>query len=590
MKLFLFLFGLYEVNIKSVIFSLVLNTFLHREYIRHRCYFGMLACAMVRLLRRLCLGKFAPLYLSFPLFFPLMNRQLPLQLARQKSVIVLLFCLIFGFASCKEDTVEPAPQTGQIVGQVVDASNGAVLSNVSVTTSPATISVTTDTEGKFVIESVPVGRVTITSKKTGYQQSIVSVTVLNAQAAAATIQLEKNVAAQPPKAPTRPNPADRSVNQPLTRLLSWHPNNPLSDSIRYDVILYKSGSTDRLQLLSSRPDTSVTVTGLQYNTLYFWQVTARNNTGSIARSEVWSFQTGSMPEMQFLYVRQENGNTDIYAANANRRDSVRLTTSPFVETAPRLSPQQFDRIAYTSNVSGQYRLYTMNRDGSDQRMISQLPVEGRYNSGIGYCWSPDGSQLIFANNDRLYRVNRDGFGITLLSTAPLGYTYRECDWNGSTNQIIVQALGNRYVGDGIYDSEIYIMNADGSNRRLLLSSPAGGGRLDSPSFNIAGNRIMYTKDVNRNIDQTGRQTNAQIFTQNLDGSDVVAVSIGPGTINTGKPNGFNDILPRFSGNNGKIVFVSVSNVNQSIPEVWQMDPDGRNRVRLFQNATLPDAK
>ncbi|UOQ75085.1 TolB family protein [Hymenobacter cellulosilyticus] len=146
------------------------------------------------------------------------------------------------------------------------------------------------------------------------------------------------------------------------------------------------------------------------------------------------------------------------------------------------------------------------------------------------------------------------------------------------------------VGANIYDSEFYTMNADGTGLTQVVGNLAG--RMDSPSFSIDGRTILYTRDVDGYENASGRQLNAHILMQRLDGTGLVDLSVvpsGSGT-NGGKPAGTNDLFPRFSPDGAKIIFVNVNNDNQSAPEVWVMDIDGRNRTRLFQNANLPDWK
>ncbi|MBD2716342.1 carboxypeptidase regulatory-like domain-containing protein [Microvirga sp. STR05] len=498
-----------------------------------------------------------------------------------------LWLLLLPLASCEDTAVMPIFY-GNVQGILRDARTNQPLANVSISTTPATMALTTDAQGMFELNDVPTGRLTITATKADYQQTSTAVTIEDGKTTTVAIQLTPAVAATAPNPPNRPVPADQAVDVAVLPKLEWHPVGAFrSDSLRYDLMLYEGNSTtNRRQLLTRSRDTVYQFTAqdvpLLYNTVYYWQVTVYNKAGTSARSSLWSFRTAPFPNNFFVFVRRTNGFPDIYSSNASGSTTVRLTNSNAFEVAPRFSPG-YDKIAYTSNgASGQHRLYTMNRDGSDQRMISSLPVEGYNNFGIGFCWSPYGDQLLVASYDKLYRVNRDGFGApTLIATAPAGRHFRECDWNGQSRKIIVQT-----VGIDINDSELYIMNEDGSGMTLAVGNVAG--RLDSPSFNLAGTRIMYTVDAAGFMDQTGRQIDARIRTQALDGSAVVDVSASPVTTG-GKPAGYNDLNPRFSANGAKIVFTQAVNTNALPPEVWQMDVDGRNRTLLFQNAEQPDA-
>jgi TolB protein len=471
---------------------------------------------------------------------------------------------------------------GTVTGTVLDGRTNLPVANASVTTNPATSSVLTNAQGKFQIDNVPAGRVAITATKADYQQVAANVTIYDAQVADVSLVLTKSNSAAP-TAPTRTSPANQATGQPTTVVLTWHPTNATaSDSLRYDVVLFESNNVNATALLTNSKDTTVTASNLKYGTTYYWQVTVRNTAGVAARGPVWNFQTASLPNNRYLYARTVAGNTDIYSSDGAGGNLLRLTSAATTETAPQLSPNR-DLIAYTSNASGQYQLYTMNRDGSSPRQITTLSVEGYNNAGIGYRWSPDGAQFIYAHYDQLYRVNRDGTGLTLLATAPAGRHFRECDWtvqNGG--RLVVQT-----IGVNAYDAELYLYNVDGSNPTLLVSNLPG--RLDSPSFSLDGLSVLYSRDVAGFNDPNGRQLDAHLFLQKIDGTstfDVTGNTVGL----LGKALGSNDIQGRFSPDGFHFIFVNRVNDDLSAPEVWTMDLDGRNRAKLFANAFRPDWK
>ena len=483
---------------------------------------------------------------------------------------------------CEEATVTPVT-FGTVAVTVLDARTNQPLANTGVSTNPATGSYVTDAQGKLTISELPAGLVAITARRTGYTQLTTNVTVASGQTQAIVLQLEKPTTAAAPNAPVRPGPANGATGQPTDVALSWHPNGTTkADSLRYDVVLFESNNLNQRTLLSNSKDTVVTATGLLFNTTYYWQVTVRNAAGASARSPVWSFQTGALPDNRYLFARTSAGNTDIYSSDNAGASLVRLTTSAAVETAPQLSPLR-DIVAYASNATGQYQLYTMHRDGSNQRQITVLSVEGYSNAGVGYRWSPDGAQLIYAHYDQLYRINRDGSGLVLLATAPAGRHFRECDWTAQGNRLILQT-----IGANPYDSELYLYNADGTNPVLLVSNLPG--RVDSPSFSLDGRSVLYTRDVAGFNSPAGRQLDAHIFIQRLDGSGTVDVSLGPNSTGTAKAVGTNDLTPRYSPDGFRLIFVNRVNDDLSPPELWIANLDGNGRTKLFGNAFLPDWK
>ena len=494
---------------------------------------------------------------------------------RHFAGILVLLCGLAGLSACQEDLVEPA-YFGTVTGIVRDGRTNLPLANASVTTNPATSAYLTDAQGKFRIENVPTGRLAITVNKTDYQQAVANVTVSDSQTADVAVVLNKSTTVAPTP-PNRPTPANQATGIPTTVQLGWRPVNATpSDSLRYDVVLYESNNLNQRALLTNSKDTTVTASGLLYNTTYYWQVTVRNTAGATARGPVWSFQTAAFPNNRYLYARTVAGNTDIYSSDAQGASLVRLTSSITVETAPQLSPNR-DLIAFTSNAGGQFHLYTMNRDGSNQRQISMLSVEGYSNAGVGYRWSPDGAYLIFSHYDQLYRINRDGTGTVLLATAPTGSNFRECDWTAQNGgRLVVQT-----VATNVYDSKLYLYNTDGTNPVLLVDDLPG--RLDSPSFSVDGLSVVYTRDVEGFEATSGRQLDAHIFIQRLN-STTPPIDVSNNISSSSKSLGTNDLTPRYTPDGFHLIFVNRNNDDILLPDVWTCDLDGRNRTRVFTNA------
>ncbi|MGB1377617.1 MAG: TolB family protein, partial [Miltoncostaeaceae bacterium] len=68
------------------------------------------------------------------------------------------------------------------------------------------------------------------------------------------------------------------------------------------------------------------------------------------------------------------------------------------------------RIAFSSNRTGNYEIYSMNPDGSDVRQLTNSPRDDAQ-----VAWSPDGTKIAFASNrtgnDEVYVMNADGSGV-----------------------------------------------------------------------------------------------------------------------------------------------------------------------------------
>ena len=182
------------------------------------------------------------------------------------------------------------------------------------------------------------------------------------------------------------------------------------------------------------------------------------------------------------------------------------------------------------------QIFTMNLDGSDQRMVST--GAGRTTCGYFY---PDGESILYASTHLgdaacppppsfrmgyvwaiydsfdIFRAAPDGSGLTRLTDAP-GYDAEATV--GPDGRIVFTS-----VRDG--DMEIYSMNGDGSDvRRLTRRQGPDGGAFFSPD----GSRIVFRgrqipdgaeyDDYKRLLDRgLWRPTAVEVFVMDADGSN-----------------------------------------------------------------------
>lgn len=180
-----------------------------------------------------------------------------------------------------------------------------------------------------------------------------------------------------------------------------------------------------------------------------------------------------------------------------------------------------------------------------------------------------------------------GTGLQLLATAPADRHFRECDWTAQNGgRLVVQT-----VGVNIYDAELYLLNTDGTSGTLLVGNLPG--RLDSPSFSLDGSRVLYTRDAAGFDSPSGRQLDAHVFTQRLDGTsvlDVMATSNNSNGSAMPKALGTNDLNPRYSPDGYSLLFINQPNDGLTPGDAWTMETSGLARTKQFANAALPDWK
>lgn len=489
----------------------------------------------------------------------------------------LLSFLLFFLISCKEDTIQPE-LFGSIEGTVIEAREDSLIvsiSNASVSTAPATTSTTTNDQGKFFYTDIKTGSYTISVDKVGYIKKSVTVSVNEDEITYVTIQLEKSAPEEGPGKAINPSPVDQAIDQFRDLNLSWEAPPADSDfTITYDVYLYDSEAQIPQLLAENLEDTTISVTGLNYAQTYFWRVDSKIQDTLVTTGDVWTFTVRDLPDYRFFYSSKRNGNYNIFVSDSIGNDIIELTNKPFHEWWPRLSPNR-RYIAFSSDENTDFQIFKMNRDGSDPYRITTIPIAGYHNNGTGFTWSPDGGKFLYSHYNQLYTVDENGANLNLIATAPAGRHFRECEYSTFGDKIIVLT-----VGEKVFDNEIYTMNSDGSNMTMVIDNLPG--IVESPSYSIDGNNIMFTHDISGFESPTGRQLDARVFIKSLVDTTYLDIS------SANKPAGTNDTRPRFSPDGAYIIFENTTNDGFNPKEIWIMDLEGNDRKLLFMNAETPE--
>ena len=497
----------------------------------------------------------------------------------KRWIALIAAVALIGVLSCSDKPVSPVA-TGTISGRVTDATDDSPIAGASVTTTPGTNALITDNSGNYIIADVEEGTYIVKATKTGYNTGSVSVAVKPEKTTIANIILTPATKNQPPNSPTNPNPATGAIDQPISLTLSWSCSDPdAGDSLSYDICF--GNAHEPISVVSTnQSDTSLDLSDLGYGTTYHWQVVAKDNNEAATNGPVWSFTTKSFPNNRIVFASNRDGDYEIYSSSTEGTDIIQLTHEPGRDWWPRISPNRH-RIAFSSDRTVESHIYLMNMDGTDVKKITTIPISGYHNYGIGFCWSPDGQQLLYSNYDVLYRIDADGGNLTEIARAPGSRHFRECDSSPLGDKIVALTIGT-----WVYNSEIYIMDSDGSDMTVLVGNSAGA--MGHPSFSPGGNKVAYSWDVSGHEVSSGRQLDARIFIINIDGTGNTDISIPLIDPTSGKTPGTNDFNPAWSPDGAKIIFTNAPNDDSAPPDIWIMDIDGENREKLITDGTMPD--
>jgi len=431
--------------------------------------------------------------------------------------------------------------------------------------------VLTDSLGNFEIPEVTAGTYTLEVEKDGFQTAFEPITVVKDQVTQVVIQLEpRSDNNQPPGTPHSPTPPHDTTGLEVNLSLHWRVEDPDDSDLSFDVYIFPPDG-EPYMAAAGTPDTFALVENLLYDRSYQWQVVVHDGDFTVF-GPVWRFRTRPFPDHRFLFVRQDGGFARIYSSDEHD-NAVPLTPTGVESWRPRLSPIRH-LIAFLRYENLEPHLFVMNRDGSQARRVSPMPVSTLDNAQLDFCWEGDGQHLLFVRHDRLYRVRTDGTELTQLAVAPSGWVFTACDYSATTQRIVVRQMGSLP-----YQSSILLLEPNGTPLKTLVDDPPGS--TGNPAFSPDGRKILYTQDVSGNESPDGRQFDARIFLYDLELGTLQDLSVE-------KTPGTNDLEPRFSPTGAQVIFTNTPNDGLSPRHIYVMDLQGMNRTLLFPEASMPD--
>jgi Tol biopolymer transport system component len=163
----------------------------------------------------------------------------------------------------------------------------------------------------------------------------------------------------------------------------------------------------------------------------------------------------------------------------------------------------------------------MNNDGTGKRQLTKTTIKGLTRTGVNIRWacrpaySPDGTKIVYASTEsgrsEIWVMNADG-------TNQRQFTYPGYPTAPDANFPSYSPDGTKIVFLGGYETEygnIWVMNADSTQRTQLTMEPDSISS-DEPAWSPDGNSIMFNS--NRYDPNLKRRAN-QTWVMNADGSN-----------------------------------------------------------------------
>lgn len=487
-----------------------------------------------------------------------------------------LLLLILVFSGCQEDPIE-LRLYGRIEGELLEDDGTTPIPNAVVTTNPATNVVFTNEFGIFLLDSLEAGLYSVRAKKEGYEDGVTSTTVLEDRTVhikvLASFSQDNN---QPPALPALPNPANGTLELEPTITLSWQGIDTDADTLSYDVYLFEPDAVNITPMVTGIRDTFYHLPPLEFGKTYFWQIVAKDGHHAPVYGEVWSFSTRPFPidDYRYTFVRKSNGMTTIFGGEADSL-TYELATGYW---RPRINPLR-DRLAALSIVGTEVHLFTMNREGKNIKQVtSDVALRSKDELNAAYCWSPNGSQLLYMNYQNLYTINADGTGLDLVARADSNFFFTGVDWTAFGGDRIVATMESP---NSNY-SQLYLFQL-GLEPTQLLDTVLNG-LIRHPTFSPSGKQVAFSYNAADQFSALGDPLNTRILVYDTETEELFDYSFQ-------KQPGTNDLQPRFINGGAEILFVNSAADDIAPRKIMVMELlliDIQDRRPIFENADMPD--
>ena len=268
-----------------------------------------------------------------------------------------------------------------------------------------------------------------------------------------------------------------------------------------------------------------------------------------------------------LVYADESGHIQIINADGTGRTAL-TAGGAILDDDPVYSPDG-SKIAFSRMSGFKTEVCVMNADGTNVVTVTSGDVTpSSFNRHPS--WSPDGTRFIFMSNRSGFRkaeiwvANADGSGLLRLTTnvqlgsdgqGPIFSSDFDPAWSPDGSKIAF--VSNR---DGLTDTELYVMNTDGTNP-VRLTSDGLDDRM--PTWSPDSQRIAFAKS-----------NGVGIHIINRDGTNLVAVASASASS-----------WPAWSPDGLRLAFVQLDPNNNFINTIFIAKTDGTDKIKLTNTAS-----